>query len=73
MEGTDERSGHRSGARRPAESVTASPSPCAVVLRESQSAVCRLHKGITVGLLDRLDPHAKLSGFTAKDPAPPGA
>jgi predicted ArsR family transcriptional regulator len=37
-------------------------------IREDQAAVCRLHKGITAGLLDRLDPHAKLSGFTAKDP-----
>jgi predicted ArsR family transcriptional regulator len=37
-------------------------------ISENQAAVCRLHKGITAGLLDRLDPHAKLSGFTAKDP-----
>ena len=37
-------------------------------IQENQAAVCRLHKGITAGLLDRLDPHAKLSGFTAKDP-----
>jgi predicted ArsR family transcriptional regulator len=37
-------------------------------IRENQAAICRLHKGITAGLLDRLDPHAKLSDFTAKDP-----
>ena len=37
-------------------------------VRQNQPAVCRLHKGITLGLLDRLDPRAKLSGFVAKDP-----
>jgi predicted ArsR family transcriptional regulator len=36
-------------------------------IRENQASVCRLHKGITAGLLDQLDPHAKLSGFIAKD------
>lgn len=37
-------------------------------VRQNQPAVCSLHKGITLGLLDRLDPHAKLTGFVAKDP-----
>ena len=37
-------------------------------VRENPGAVCRLHKGITAGLLDRLDPRAKLSRFVAKDP-----
>ena len=37
-------------------------------VRQNQPAVCSLHKGITLGLLDRLDPRAKLSGFVAKDP-----
>jgi predicted ArsR family transcriptional regulator len=37
-------------------------------VRQNQPAVCSLHKGITAGLLDRLDPQAKLSGFVPKDP-----
>ncbi|MEO8690474.1 MAG: helix-turn-helix domain-containing protein [Solirubrobacteraceae bacterium] len=42
--------------------------PYREAVRENQAAICRLHKGITAGLLDRLDPHAKLSGFVPKDP-----
>jgi predicted ArsR family transcriptional regulator len=42
--------------------------PYREAVRENQPAICRLHKGITAGLLDRLDPHAKLSGFVPKDP-----
>ena len=37
-------------------------------VRQNQPAVCTLHKGITAGLLDRLDPNAKLADFVAKDP-----
>ena len=36
--------------------------------RENQAVVCTLHRGITRGLLDRLAPHAQLTGFLAKDP-----
>ncbi len=36
-------------------------------VRENQQAVCALHKGITRGLLDVLDPHAKLAGFVPHD------
>ena len=37
-------------------------------VRENPQAVCTLHRGITRGLLDRLDPTATLAGFVAKDP-----
>ena len=37
-------------------------------VRENQPAVCALHRGITRGLLDVLDPHAKLAGFVPRDP-----
>jgi predicted ArsR family transcriptional regulator len=38
------------------------------VVRERQPVVCALHRGITRGLLDTLDPKTKLVGFVAKDP-----
>jgi predicted ArsR family transcriptional regulator len=37
-------------------------------VRQNQPAVCSLHKGLTRGLLDRLDPKARLADFVAKDP-----
>lgn len=37
-------------------------------VRENQPVVCALHRGITRGLLDVLDPHAKLAGFVPRDP-----
>lgn len=37
-------------------------------VRENQSVVCTLHRGITVGLLDRLAPGAELSLFEPHDP-----
>ena len=36
--------------------------------RENQEAVCTLHRGITRGLLDVLQPQAKLAGFVPRDP-----
>ena len=42
--------------------------PYREAVRENQHAICRLHKGITAGLLDRLDPHAKLASFVPEDP-----
>ncbi len=39
---------------------------------QNQPAVCGLHRGITRGLLDRLDPRAQLTGFVAKDPLTAG-
>jgi predicted ArsR family transcriptional regulator len=37
-------------------------------VRENQPVVCTLHRGITLGLLDVLDPHAKLINFEPRDP-----
>jgi len=37
-------------------------------VRENQEAVCTLHRGITRGLLDVLQPQAKLAGFVPQDP-----
>jgi predicted ArsR family transcriptional regulator len=36
--------------------------------RESPQVICTLHRGITRGLLDAIDPHTTLTGFVAKDP-----
>ena len=37
-------------------------------VRENQPAVCTLHRGITRGLLDVLDPDAQLTNFVPRDP-----
>ena len=37
-------------------------------VRENQPVVCTLHRGITTGLLDRLDRQARLTDFVARDP-----
>jgi len=37
-------------------------------VRENQPAICALHKGITRGLLDVLEPGAELTSFVARDP-----
>ena len=37
-------------------------------VRERQSVVCGLHRGITRGLLDGVDPKTRLSAFIPKDP-----
>jgi hypothetical protein len=37
-------------------------------VRERQSVVCGLHRGLTRGLLDEIDPKTKLSAFVPKDP-----
>jgi predicted ArsR family transcriptional regulator len=42
--------------------------PYCAVVRERQPLVCGLHRGITRGLLDTIDPAAKLTGFEPKDP-----
>jgi len=35
---------------------------------ENPAVVCTLHRGITQGLLDRLDPPSRLTSFVARDP-----
>ena len=42
--------------------------PYREAVRENQPAICTLHRGITAGLLHRLDPDARLAGFVARDP-----
>jgi predicted ArsR family transcriptional regulator len=42
--------------------------PYREAVRENQIAVCTLHRGITRGLLERLDPEAQLAAFVPKDP-----
>ncbi|MGN6166899.1 MAG: helix-turn-helix transcriptional regulator [Solirubrobacteraceae bacterium] len=37
-------------------------------VHENQAVVCGLHRGLTEGLLDALEPSAKLADFVAKDP-----
>jgi hypothetical protein len=37
-------------------------------VRENPPAICTLHRGITRGLLERLDPGARLADFVARDP-----
>jgi predicted ArsR family transcriptional regulator len=37
-------------------------------VRENQPVICQLHRGLTLGLLDRLDPGARLTDFVPKDP-----
>jgi len=42
--------------------------PYRAVVRERQPLVCALHRGLTRGMLDELDPKTKLTGFVPKDP-----
>jgi predicted ArsR family transcriptional regulator len=42
------------------------------VVRERQPVVCTLHRGITRGLLDTIDPETELVGFVPKDPEEAG-
>jgi predicted ArsR family transcriptional regulator len=42
--------------------------PYREAVRENQAAVCTLHRGITRGLLERLDPSARLAAFVPRDP-----
>jgi predicted ArsR family transcriptional regulator len=42
--------------------------PYRQAVAENPAVVCSLHRGITQGLLDRMDPGRQLSDFVAKDP-----
>jgi predicted ArsR family transcriptional regulator len=42
--------------------------PYRAAVRERQPVVCGLHRGLTRGLLDAIDPKTKLSAFVPKDP-----
>jgi hypothetical protein len=61
---------NRSGSRPPA---TGTPTDCATApnreaVRERQPLVCELHRGLTRGMLDLLDPKTKLVGVVPNDP-----
>jgi predicted ArsR family transcriptional regulator len=43
--------------------------PYREAVRENPDVVCTLHRGLTRGLLDELDPAGTLAGFVARDPA----
>jgi predicted ArsR family transcriptional regulator len=42
--------------------------PYREAVRENQTVVCALHRGLTLGLLDQLKPAARLTDFVPKDP-----
>jgi predicted ArsR family transcriptional regulator len=42
--------------------------PYREAVRERQPLVCALHRGLTGGLLERIDPDSRMIGFEAKDP-----
>lgn len=46
--------------------------PYRSAVQENRDAVCTLHRGITTGLLDGIDPGARLVGFVPKDPVAAG-
>ncbi len=46
--------------------------PYCEAVRENQAAICALHRGITRGLLDVLEPDATLSAFIPHDPEQAG-
>jgi predicted ArsR family transcriptional regulator len=54
--------------RRGTLTYTLANCPYRDAVRENQPLVCALHRGLTRGLLDRMSPRTKLSGFVPKDP-----
>ncbi len=42
--------------------------PYREAVRENQPVVCALHRGLTRGMLDRLDPTVRLTSFVPEDP-----
>jgi predicted ArsR family transcriptional regulator len=46
--------------------------PYRSAVQENRDAVCTLHRGATAGLLDGIDPDARLTRFVPKDPAVAG-
>lgn len=42
--------------------------PYRQAVRQNQSVVCELHRGLTRGLLDQLEPSARLTRFVPEDP-----
>ena len=48
--------------------VTLRNCPYREAVHENQPAICTLHRGITLGLLDKLEPKASLADFQPRDP-----
>jgi len=46
--------------------------PYRQVVPERQALVCGLHRGVTRGMLDEIDPKTKLVAFVPKDPLKAG-
>jgi predicted ArsR family transcriptional regulator len=46
--------------------------PYREAVAERQTLVCGLHRGITRGLLEGIDPETRMVGFEARDPGPAG-
>jgi predicted ArsR family transcriptional regulator len=46
--------------------------PYREAVRENQTVVCALHRGLTRGLLDGLAPSARITGFVPEDPGRAG-
>jgi predicted ArsR family transcriptional regulator len=42
--------------------------PYREAVQERQALVCALHRGLTSGLVESIDPNSALAGFEAKDP-----
>lgn len=57
-------------ARRELDKVTVRLRNCPYrdAVQENQPAICTLHRGITLGLLDVLEPQATLAAFEPRDP-----
>jgi len=46
--------------------------PYRSAVQENRNAVCTLHRGVTVGLLDAIEPDARLTAFIPEDPVVAG-
>ena len=54
--------------RRRAFATSSANCPYRDAVAENAAVVCTLHRGITQGLLDRLDPASRVTAFVARDP-----
>ena len=54
----------------PGDALPVRPDNCPYreAVAENPRVVCTLHRGITQGLLDRLDPASRVTAFVARDP-----
>ena len=59
---------HPDTVRVPMQRLADGNCPYRDAVRQDPAVVCTLHRGLAMGLLDRLAPSASLAGFVAKDP-----